>query len=46
VAHKPFLALSQDALCSKMTKPACLIDVKARLNRDALKEAGVAVWRL
>lgn len=46
VAHKQFLTLSQDALCSKMTKPACLIDVKAKLNREELRKAGVAVWRL
>ena len=46
VVHKQFLALTSDELGSKMTKPACLVDVKSRLDRDALKKAGVAVWRL
>lgn len=46
VAHKEFLALSGDALYSKMTKPACLVDVKSKLDLNALKKAGVAVWRL
>jgi UDP-N-acetyl-D-glucosamine/UDP-N-acetyl-D-galactosamine dehydrogenase len=46
VAHKEFLALSGEALNSKMTKPACLVDVKSKLDLNALKKAGVAVWRL
>lgn len=46
VAHKQFLAMSGDELCSKMTKPACLVDVKSKLDLGAMKQAGVAVWRL
>ena len=33
--YKEFLALSGDALNSKMTNPACLIDVKAKLDLKA-----------
>lgn len=46
VAHDSFLEISQDELLSKMSTPACLVDVKSRLDSRALKEAGVALWRL
>ena len=46
VAHKQFLALSAEDLKSKMTQPACLVDVKSRLDLNGLEKAGVAVWRL
>jgi UDP-N-acetyl-D-galactosamine dehydrogenase len=46
VGHKEFLALPGDELNSKMTKPACLVDVKSKLDLNSLKKAGVAVWRL
>ena len=46
VAHKQFLELSPDDLLKKMTRPACMVDVKSRMNLDELHQAGVAVWRL
>ena len=46
VAHKQFLELSTDDLLKKMTRPACMVDVKSRMNLDELRQAGVAVWRL
>ena len=35
VAHKEFLALSGEALNSKMSKPAVLVDVKSKLDLKA-----------
>lgn len=46
VAHKQFLELSPADLLKKMTRPACIADVKSKLNLDELKQAGIAVWRL
>jgi len=46
VAHQQFLGLSVDDLLKKMTQPACIVDVKSRLNLSALRQAGIAVWRL
>jgi UDP-N-acetyl-D-galactosamine dehydrogenase len=46
VAHNQFLALGADELLKKMSLPACIVDVKSRLNLNEMKKAGIAVWRL
>lgn len=46
VAHKPFRELSVTQLTGLMNNNPVLADVKGIYGRDALKAAGVRVWRL
>ncbi len=46
VAHRCFQDLSVDQIRSKLTDGGCVVDVKSRLNAQALREAGLRVWRL
>jgi len=46
VSHSQLLALSPEAFQKKLIKGACFIDVKACFDADALRTAGIQVWRL
>lgn len=46
VAHKTYLKMDATALAAKTVKQGCFVDVKSRFNHDALRGAGVRVWRL
>jgi UDP-N-acetyl-D-glucosamine/UDP-N-acetyl-D-galactosamine dehydrogenase len=46
VAHKDFLKLDAATFASKIKKGGCFIDVKSAFNADALRKAGLGVWRL
>ncbi|MFM7533229.1 MAG: nucleotide sugar dehydrogenase [Rubrivivax sp.] len=46
VAHRSFKALSAEDLCRKMVKGGVFVDVKSAYDAQALKGAGVRVWRL
>ena len=46
VAHRSFKALSAEDLCRKMVKGGVFVDVKSAYDAQALKVAGVRVWRL
>ncbi len=46
VAHKRFGKLGPEELGRKLIKGGCVIDVKSYLDRAALEEAGMKVWRL
>jgi UDP-N-acetyl-D-galactosamine dehydrogenase len=46
VAHKGFRALAVEDLTRKLVKGGCFIDVKAAFDANALRAAGLRVWRL
>jgi UDP-N-acetyl-D-glucosamine/UDP-N-acetyl-D-galactosamine dehydrogenase len=46
VAHRQFKQLSVDAYRDKLTVPGLLVDVKWATDPQALRQAGVTVWRL
>lgn len=46
VAHRQFLERPIDAYLQKLTANGCFVDVKSRFDADALRAAGVTVWRL
>jgi UDP-N-acetyl-D-glucosamine/UDP-N-acetyl-D-galactosamine dehydrogenase len=46
VAHKGFRALGVEDLTRKLVKGGCFIDVKAAFDANALRAAGLRVWRL
>ncbi len=46
VAHKEFLKMDATTFASKIKKGGCFIDVKSSFNADALRKAGLGVWRL
>ena len=46
VAHHCFQDLSVAQIRSKLTDGGCIVDVKSRWNAQALREAGLHVWRL
>ena len=46
VPHTQYLQLSVAEFGNMMDEGATLIDIKAVLNRDELKSAGLNVWRL
>ncbi len=46
VAHRQFLDRPIEAYLQKLTANGCFVDVKSRFDADALRAAGVAVWRL
>ena len=46
VAHAPFLARPHSDYLAKVSEGGCFIDVKSRFDLDALKAAGLTVWRL
>src|SRR5688572_18961214 len=46
VPHKEFLKRPTRDFISKTGKRGCLIDIKSKLDANAVKEAGLALWRL
>jgi UDP-N-acetyl-D-galactosamine dehydrogenase len=46
VAHKPYLAMDTKQYCDKVVAGGTLIDVKSKVDIDALRAAGLTVWRL
>jgi len=46
VPHKEFLKRPTLDFISKTGKRGCLIDIKSKLDANAVKEAGLALWRL
>jgi len=46
VSHREFMAMGEGELASKLLPNAVFIDVKAAFNADALRAAGLRVWRL
>jgi UDP-N-acetyl-D-galactosamine dehydrogenase len=46
VSHSQLLALSPEAFQKKLINGGCFIDVKACFDADALRAAGLLVWRL
>jgi UDP-N-acetyl-D-galactosamine dehydrogenase len=46
VAHRQFLERPISAYLEKLTTKGCFVDVKSRFDTDALRAAGIAVWRL
>jgi UDP-N-acetyl-D-glucosamine/UDP-N-acetyl-D-galactosamine dehydrogenase len=46
VAHRSLLQLSVDDLSRKLIRGGCVIDVKSGLDGEALRGAGLRVWRL
>ncbi len=46
VAHREFAALDAHDLSRKTIRNGCFIDVKSRFDSQALREAGLRVWRL
>jgi len=46
VAHKRFLQMPPAQLTAKVAPGGCFMDVKARFDTQALKAAGLSVWRL
>jgi UDP-N-acetyl-D-galactosamine dehydrogenase len=46
VAHREYAALGVEDLCRKLVKGGAFIDVKAAFDADALRAAGLKVWRL
>jgi len=46
VAHKRFLQMPLAQLTAKVAPGGCFMDVKARFDTQALKAAGLSVWRL
>jgi len=46
VAHKQYRTLGLDEIGRKIVKNGCFVDVKARFEANALRAAGLFVWRL
>ena len=46
VPHKRLLAIPQAQLLQKIVRNGCVIDIKAALDAEALRAAGLRVWRL
>jgi UDP-N-acetyl-D-galactosamine dehydrogenase len=46
VPHKRLLAIPQAQLQQKIVRHGCIIDVKSALDAEALRAAGLRVWRL
>jgi UDP-N-acetyl-D-galactosamine dehydrogenase len=46
VAHKQFLERETGELMKKVVRKGCVIDVKCVLDAEALRRAGLRVWRL
>jgi len=46
VAHKEFLQNGADVYKPKLKSGGCFIDVKSKFDINALKQAGLTVWRL
>ncbi len=46
VAHRSLQRLSVEELCRKLVRGGSFIDVKAGFDADALRAAGLRVWRL
>jgi len=46
VAHREFVARPLSDYLAKVVDGGCFIDVKSRFDLDALREAGLTVWRL
>ena len=46
VAHRGLVALPPEAFAAKTVKGGCIIDVKAALDAEPLRQAGLRVWRL
>jgi UDP-N-acetyl-D-galactosamine dehydrogenase len=46
VPHRRYLEMPLSTLCAKLAQGGCVIDIKSALDRAALAEAGVRVWRL
>ena len=46
VAHQQFIAIGVAPLTARLKAHGCVADVKACLNADELKTAGIGVWRL
>jgi UDP-N-acetyl-D-galactosamine dehydrogenase len=46
VAHKQFLERDTGELMQKVVRKGCVIDVKCVLDTEALRRAGLRVWRL
>jgi UDP-N-acetyl-D-galactosamine dehydrogenase len=46
VAHRGFRALSPERLRGKVVRNGCIVDVKAILDPEPLRRAGLRVWRL
>jgi UDP-N-acetyl-D-galactosamine dehydrogenase len=46
VSHREFLGTSLDDLCKKVVRNGAFIDVKAAFDANALREAGLRLWRL
>ena len=46
VPHKEFLKRPTRDFIAKCGKRGCLIDIKSKLDANAVKEAGLALWRL
>jgi UDP-N-acetyl-D-galactosamine dehydrogenase len=46
VAHREFLERPIDAYLQKLTASGCFVDVKSCFDAEALRAAGVTVWRL
>jgi UDP-N-acetyl-D-glucosamine/UDP-N-acetyl-D-galactosamine dehydrogenase len=46
VAHKGFCVLGVEDLTRKLVKGGCFVDVKAAFDANALRAAGLRVWRL
>ena len=46
VPHSQYLTMPQDELLQCLKPGGLVVDVKAALDRDSLKQAGLTVWRL
>jgi UDP-N-acetyl-D-glucosamine/UDP-N-acetyl-D-galactosamine dehydrogenase len=46
VAHRSFLQMSADDMARKLIRGGCVVDVKSGLDSQALRDAGLRVWRL
>ena len=46
VAHRGFRALTAERLRGKVVRNGCIVDVKAILDPEPLRQAGLRVWRL
>ena len=46
VAHRQFVERPTNAYLSLLTASGCFVDVKSRFDPEALRAAGVKVWRL
>ena len=46
VAHRSYLELPKEELLKKVVRHGVVIDVKAVLDAEALRQQGIRVWRL